>query len=369
MQPMDLELSVVNSIAEVSAAQWDACAGGHPFVQHAFLMALESSGIFSRERGVLPRYVLVKNANQDLVACAPAMLKWGTFREYGPERRWLGKGLQADCFAWPKFQVGVPLFPVMGPKLLVREGFSEPPLQTVLLRGLNQLAQRADQKSVFNVMHINELTARHCHSQGALVAGEWHSMWTNTGHVDITSYLASLPKRRRNQFQVDRRMANAHGLTFKVLHGHELTEELLADYYEGHRQVCERYGGKPWLPLSAYIAIVRAMPAETILMACFDGPRYVAGTLNLHARAESALYILQWSEREKLDSVAVDLLCNRPVEYALEHGIAKIDSGLTAAHKEHRGWQNTPVFHAHWFYNDELKNLAKQQLARHAGQP
>ena len=221
---MNLELSVINSISAVSAGQWDACADGHPFVQHAFLMALEHSDLFSRERGVLPRYALVTNADRELVACAPAMLKWGTLREYGPEYNWLAKGLETDCFAWPKFQVGVPFFLVMGPKLLVRKGFSEPALQAALLRGLTQLAQREDHKSVFNVLHISEAAARHCHSQGSLIVSEWHATWTNTGYVDIQTYLAGLSKRRRYQFHLDRRTANSHGLESKVLRGHELSD-------------------------------------------------------------------------------------------------------------------------------------------------
>lgn len=362
MTSMALELKVVNTIEAVDPKAWDACASGHPFVQHAFLKALETSGALGVERGVLPRYVLLMDATHGLVACAPAMLKWGTLREYGPEIHWLRAGLDSGCFKWPKFQVGVPFFPVMGPKLLVRKGLAKAPLLAALIKGLRQLGRREEQNSVFNVLHIDKASARFCQEQGALIVGEWHSMWTNTDFNDWADYVARLHGRKRYQLLKERRQAEAHGLAFKVLKGHELTDEVLADYYEGHRRVCERYGNKPWLPASTYEAIARLMPESVMLMGYFDGSSFLAGNLQLHSDAEQTLYILQISEMTKLDSVQLDLICYRPIEYALAHGIARMDSGLVAQHKQHRGWHNTPVYHAHWFYNDELKVLAHQYL-------
>lgn len=359
---MALELRVINTIEAVDADAWDACAAGHPFVQHAFLKALETSGALGVERGVLPRHVLLEDATHGLVACAPAMLKWGTLREYGPEVHWLRAGLDAGSFKWPKFQVGVPFFPVMGRKLLVRKGLAEAPLRAAFIKGLLQLGQRAAQKSVLNILHVDNATARLCQGQGALVTGEWHSMWTNTGFNDWADYVAQLHKRKRYQLHKERRQAEAYGLAFRVLKGSELTDEILTDYYEGHRRVCERYGGTPWLPATIYEAIARLMPLDALLMGYFDGARFVAGNFQLCAAAEQTLYILQASEMTKHDSMQLDLLCYRPIEYALAHGIGNLDSGLVATHKHHRGWQNTPVYHAHWFFNDALKGLAQQYL-------
>lgn len=330
-------------------------------MQHAFLAALETSGALGRQRGVVPRHALLNDSVHGLVACAPAMLKWGTLREHGPEIRWLQAGLEAGCFAWPKFQVGVPFFPVLGTKLLVRAGLPQAPLRAALLRGLYQLGQREDRKSVFNLMHIDAATAGFCKARGALVSAEQHSMWTNAGYADLAEYLASLTERKRYDFRKQRRRAESHGMAFKVLRGRELTDTVLADYYTGHCRVCERYRVRPWLPADIYAALAAGLPETAILMGYFDGPRFVAGSMKLHAQAERTVYALQWSETTKLDGVALDLICQRPIDYALAHGVRKLDSGLAATHKAQRGWQTTPVYNAHWFYNDPLKALALQQ--------
>lgn len=91
-------------------------------------------------------------------------------------------------------------------------------------------------------------------------------------------------------------------------------------------------------------------------MAYFDGAQFVAGGLKL--REAAVMYSLQWSEMQKLDRVVFDVICHRPIEYAISQGIQRIDSGLDAAHKRHRGWQSVPVQNVHWFFNDDLKNMA-----------
>ncbi len=42
---------VIPEIAQLPAAEWDACAGDNAFVRHAFLTALEDSGSVTAETG------------------------------------------------------------------------------------------------------------------------------------------------------------------------------------------------------------------------------------------------------------------------------------------------------------------------------
>ena len=67
-----LTLSLHPSIAEIPAADWDACAGDdNPFVSHAFLAALEASGSASSRTGWLPQHAALRDA-ADPLALNPA---------------------------------------------------------------------------------------------------------------------------------------------------------------------------------------------------------------------------------------------------------------------------------------------------------
>lgn len=353
---MSIECRVLQSISEIAPAAWDACAGSHPFVQHAFFSALETSGACGLHRGVVPRYVVLTDRTHGLVACAPAMLKWGNKREFGPEIQWLRAAAEDKCFAWPKLQVDVPFFPVMGPKLLVRPDMPRAALETTLLRTLKQLCDQPGANGMFNLMHVDDELAAQCKASGALVSCEWHSMWHNPGYENYEQYWQQLTPEKRNQFRREQKKARSHGLNFKVLKGTEISDEVLADYYEGHRKVCARYGGQPWLPASTYQAIVQFLSHQVLLMAYFDGEQFIAGGMKL--REAAVMYSLQWSEMHKLDRVVFDVICHRPIEYAISQGIQRIDSGLDAAHKRYRGWQSVPVQNVHWIFNEDLKKMA-----------
>ncbi len=356
---MALELRVVRSVAEVDPLAWDECAGHHPFVRHAFLSALETSGAVGPTRGVLPGYALLFDERRRLLACAPVMLKSGNRREFGPEIRWLEAGLVAGCFAWPKFQVGLPFFPVMGPKVLTRDPHAADALQAALLEGLREWWRKAG-GSVFNVMHVDPAQALQLRASGALLSCEWHSHWFNSGHRTYSDYLLALPGRKRWQARIDRRLAGSHGLEYRVIRGLAIRDETLADYYEGHRRVCARHGNRPWLPEESYRAIVAAMGESAVLMAYVDSGKFIAGNLMLKERG--ALYLLQWSELAQLDGVAFALICHRPIDYAIDSRIPYVDSGLAADHKVFRDWKPRPVYHAHWFFNDELAALAEREI-------
>lgn len=350
---------MVSSVDQVASEDWNLCAGSHPFVQHAFLKALESSGAVGEKRRILPRHALLFD-DVKLVACAPAMLKWGTAREYGPEARWLKDGLAAGCFAWPKFQLGVPLFPTMGPRILVRPDVNAPSLQASILLALKQVAPQLGARQVFNVMHVDKTFALTLQQAGGLVSSESQSMWFNDNYEDLRGYLAQLPQHKRSRFLKERRSAADQGLHFRSLHGMEISDQIISDYYEGHRRVCARHGHPPWFPEATYQQIISAMGDAACLLGYFDtASGLVAGVLGLHSPVEGILYLLQWSEMVKIEGIALDLICLRPIDYAIAHRIRKVDSGLAAPHKKLRGWQTCRVFHAHWFNDDHLKSLAK----------
>ncbi len=74
-----IEIQVLNSLGQIPADEWDACAcpevadGGRPldpFTTHRFLSALEQSGSVGPGTGWEPHYL---TAYQDgsLIACAP----------------------------------------------------------------------------------------------------------------------------------------------------------------------------------------------------------------------------------------------------------------------------------------------------------
>jgi predicted N-acyltransferase len=353
--------SVVDSIADVDPVQWDACAGDVPLLAHAFFLALERSGTASRRRGVVPKYVLVRDAAGTLLACAPAMLKVGTVAEYGPEHLWLKAGHAGGCFAWPKFQAGVPFYPVRGEKLLVRPGPHEAALRTTLVDALVHLASSHPGLRALNVMNIGRERALELRSRGWLLSSERHCFWRNPGHESFDAYAASLPHRKRYQVLKERRRVARLGRDTRILPGRDVGPALLDAYYRGHAKVCRRYGMRPWLPVGMFAHLIERMPDAVRLIAAFDGDRYVAGIFCLVGGR--TLYLRTWSALDDVPFLPFELICYRPIAMAIEQGLGHVDSGLIGMHKVHRGYAVEPVYSAHWFFDDRLRELARATLS------
>lgn len=359
--PTRFDYALHTSIAEVDAADWNRCAGACPYLQHAFFLALERTGSVGPELGVAPRYLVLRSPAGEMLACAPAMLKSGTWREYGPEHLWLRAAVEAGWPVWPKLQVGIPLHPVAGPKLLVPPGSPAAPLQAALVNVLREIAGRLGVMAV-NVMQVEAGVAAELERGGALVTRELRSIWHNPGHASFDEYLATLPARKRRQALVEGRRFRRLGLEVRALHGHEITPPLVRDFYEGFRLVCTRHGSVPWLPEAMFHELVAVMPEAVVLEAACDGGRFVAGSFGL--RDGYTLYRLPWGAMTAARDLALDLICHRPKAYAIEHGLRRIDAGVAAPHKTCRGYAEEPAFNAHWFLDERLRALAHAVMSR-----
>src|SRR5690242_1356873 len=100
-------VKVVSRLAELPAAEWDACAGeDNPFLSHAFLEALESSGSATAETGWLPQHLAIEDGAGRLVAAAPLYLKTHSYGEYVFDWGWASAYERAGGRYYPKLQIG-----------------------------------------------------------------------------------------------------------------------------------------------------------------------------------------------------------------------------------------------------------------------
>ena len=120
-------LRIVDSLAAVDAAQWDACAlapgsGGNPFLSYRFLKALEDSKSVGRRTGWQPQYLVAESDDGTLHGAAPLYMKSHSQGEYVFDYAFAEAYARAGGDYYPKLQIAVPFTPVTGPRLLVKAG-------------------------------------------------------------------------------------------------------------------------------------------------------------------------------------------------------------------------------------------------------
>ena len=131
MSETSIEISILASLREIDATEWDACAApeasdgerpNDPLTTHRFLSALEDSRSVGTGTGWQPQY-LTARTDGELIATAPLYAKGHSQGEYIFDHNWAQAYERAGGRYYPKLQMAVPFTPATGRRFLVKPGF------------------------------------------------------------------------------------------------------------------------------------------------------------------------------------------------------------------------------------------------------
>ena len=346
-----LSLTLHGAIAEIPAADWDACAGaGNPFVSHAFLSAVEDSGSAGPRTGWLPRHAALRDAAGWLLAVVPMYTKSHSYGEYVFDHGWAHALERAGGSYYPKLQVAVPFSPVPGPRLLIRPGGGIG--AAALGRALAQAGMELDVSSV-HVTFCSEAEWDALAEAGWLRRLGMQFHWYNQGYRDFEDFLAALSSRKRKVLRRERRDANAAGLSFVALSGAELRERHWDAFYRFYTSTVDRKWGSAYLTRDFFSLLGERLGERVVLMLAEHDGVPVAGALNL-AGAE-ALYGRNWGCRGDWPFLHFELCYYRAIDWAIAHGLSRVEAGAQGRHKIQRGYLPSPTYSAHWIAHAGLR--------------
>lgn len=346
-----LTLSLHRAIGEIQAANWDACAGaGNPFVSHAFLSALEDSGSAGPRTGWLPQHAVLRGEGGTVVAVAPMYAKSHSYGEYVFDHGWAHALERAGGNYYPKLQVAAPFSPVPGPRLLRRPDCGVP--LATLATALEKACQSLDLSSV-HVTFCQEDEWRELGEAGWLQRLGMQFHWENAGYGSFEDFLGALSSRKRKVLRRERRDANAAGLTFHALSGADLKEAHWDAFYRFYRSTVDRKWGSAYLTRQFFSLLGERLGDRVVLMLAEHNGKPVAGALNL--AGDEALYGRNWGCRGDWPFLHFELCYYRAIDWAIEHGLKRVEAGAQGRHKIQRGYLPQPTFSAHWIAHSGLR--------------
>jgi predicted N-acyltransferase len=353
-----LTLTMHAAIAEIDADAWDACAGrDNPFVSHAFLSALEDSGSANARTGWLPQHVALRAEGGRLVAVAPMYAKSHSYGEYVFDHGWANALERAGGSYYPKLQVAAPFSPVPGPRLLRRPDAGVP--IAALADALQQACRSHDLSSV-HVTFCTEAEWQGLGEAGWLQRIGMQFHWENRGYGSFDDFLADLSSRKRKVLRRERRDANACGLTFHALSGADITEAHWDAFYRFYQSTVDRKWGSAYLTRRFFSLLGERLGDKVVLMYAENGGKPVAGALNL-AGAE-ALYGRNWGCRGDWPFLHFELCYYRAIDWAIAHGLQRVEAGAQGRHKIQRGYMPKPTYSAHWIAHKGLRRAVANFL-------
>jgi len=357
----ELSLTLHRSVTEIPAADWDACAGGgNPFVSHAFLHALEESGSVGGRTGWLPQHAALRDAGGRLLACAPMYAKSHSYGEYVFDHAWADAYERAGGRYYPKLQVASPFSPVPGPRLLVHPASGL--RADALAQGLAQACGQLDLSSV-HVTFCAEYEWSALGEAGWLQRIGMQFHWSNAGYASFDDFLDALSSRKRKQIKRERRDAEASGFVLKTLRGHEITPRHWTAFHRFYRATTDKkWGRSAYLTRQFWPLLGEVLGDRVVLMVAEQDGEPVAGALNL--LGDEALYGRNWGAVVDAPFLHFELCYYRAIDFAIEHGLPRVEAGAQGEHKIQRGYMPVPTYSAHWIAHPGLRCAVADFLKR-----
>ena len=352
-------IKVLESIGDVPAEQWDACAGGgDPFVGHAFLKALEDSGSIDGDTGWLPQHLIIEDEAGTVCACAPLYLKNHSYGEYVFDWGWAEAYQRAGGQYYPKLQSAVPFTPITGRRLLVRPG-ADGRMADFLVAGMVALAERTGVSSL-HVTFPTEAEWRRLGAHGFLLRLGQQYHWENHGYADFEDFLGALSSRKRKTIRRERRTVAESGLDLATLTGDAIQERHWDAFFRFYRNTSDRKWGPTYLNRRFFSLLGETMAERVALVIAENDGRPVGGALNLIGA--DTLYGRYWGASEEHPFLHFEACYYRAIDFAIERGLARVEAGAQGPHKIQRGYLPMPTYSAHWIADTGFAEAVERYL-------
>jgi predicted N-acyltransferase len=390
MASSEITLEAVSSIAQIPAADWDACANPgaapgaangrdtpaspgragnsciiptpryNPFVSHAFFSALEASGSATARTGWGTRHLLAR-LDGAIAGVVPCYLKSHSQGEYVFDRGWADAYQRAGGRYYPKLQVSVPFTPATGPRLLIRDGVDQEQIRTALAGGLVGLCDATDASSV-HVTFAPEAEAKFLASCGFLQRNDQQFHWRNQGYGSFEDFLATLNSRHRKAIRRERRDALAEGITIQALNGSDITEDAWDAFFAFYMETGSRKWGRPYLTRSFYSLVGQSMSKDVALIMAKRNGRWIAGAINFIG--SDTLFGRHWGAIEHHPFLHFEVCYYQAIDFAIRHGLKTVEAGAQGEHKLARGYLPQTTYSAHYIADPDLRRAISDYLRR-----
>jgi uncharacterized protein len=374
MTSFRLEARVARAIADVEAAQWDACANPpglaedeacgerfSPFISHGFLNALEQSGAVGGRSGWTPLHVLIEDEAGRLLAAAPAYRKSHSRGEYVFDHAWADAYERVGGRYYPKLQVAVPFTPATGRRLLVAPGrYAEEARATLIgaLRGL----RKAIEASSIHVTFPDRRDRDALIQAGFLERNGEQFHFINPGYADFEAFLAALSSRKRKTIRRERAEALGDDVTVEWVTGAALNEKHWDAFFAFYMDTGSRKWGSPYLTRDFFTKVSAALADRILLVLAKRNGRYIAGALNFIG--DDALYGRNWGAIEERPFLHFELCYYQAIDFALQRKLKRVEAGAQGEHKLARGYRPFQTYSAHELADRRLSEAVAEYLSR-----
>jgi predicted N-acyltransferase len=355
-----MEVKQIDSMTQVDCADWNRLAGdAYPFLRHEFLVALEQSGSVCKQTGWVPQHVLVIDRGE-LVAFMPLYLKYHSWGEYVFDHQWAQAYQQHGLAYYPKWLTTIPLTPCQGSRIVINAAI-DPFAVTQLL--LDYIKQQSEQRGIssWHCLFPVEQQAEQLRSLGLNIREGVQFHWFNKGYRDFDDFLHTLSAGKRKMLKRERRRVSEQGVRLLRIAGPDVSALQWRQFFQFYTMTYLKRGSEPYLNLAFFQQIAATMGEQLMLVLAVKDGKTIAAALSFVGG--DTLYGRYWGCYEDYNSLHFEACYYQGLDYCIEHGLKRFDSGAQGEHKISRGFEPITTYSAHWIKDARFAKVIEQFVA------
>jgi len=354
-------IKVHQLISDIGEKDWDSVASpgdgrpDNPFVTYRFLSALEESGSVGAGTGWSPRHLAFREHGV-LQGVLPLYVKSHSQGEYVFDHSWAHAWERAGGRYYPKLQAAVPFTPVTGPRVLAERR----DVSALLLQAMANLADNNNLSSA----HMTFCTEREVEigsNLGFLHRSGQQFHWKNEGYASFDDFLAQLSSRKRKNIRKERESAQGFGGEIISLTGDQIQPEHWDAMWAFYQDTGSRKWGQPYLSRRFFGIAHEKMRDDVLLIMARKNNRWVAGAMNLIGR--DCLFGRYWGQLEHYDAMHFELCYYQAIDYAIAHGLRRVEAGAQGEHKLARGYLPVITHSIHYIPDQGFRRAVAEFVA------
>jgi uncharacterized protein len=327
------------ALPAIDAAAWDALPGGQPFLSHAFLTALETTGCAVPRTGWGPRFLTAWRGDR-LVGALPLYAKAHSYGEYVFDWAWAEAYRRHGRRYYPKLVAAVPFTPVPGPRVLA----ADPAVRAALVDRALDFVRRGTHSSL-HLLFVTEAEAAEGEALGMIRRQGTQFHWTNPGYRDFADFLGAFTHDKRKKVKQERRKLAEAGVTFERKRGPDIGAADWAFFYQCYERTYRLHHSTPYLTPEFFAKIGRTLADNVLLVVGSRGGRRLCAALDVFDA--NALWGRYWGTTEYVPGLHFDACYYQAIEFCIEQRIDRFEGGAQGLHKLARGLRPVPTHSLH----------------------
>ncbi len=353
-----MKTAFIKQLSDITAAAWNSLTqDNNPFLKHEFLVALERHNCVGSSSGWLPHHIVIYADDGALIGAAPLYLKYNSYGEFVFDWSWAEAYQRNGLDYYPKLVGAIPFTPMTGERLLIATDADQQAVHSAILDAALQVANIYNASSI-HWLFLTDAEKTRLQQQNLAIRLDCQYHWHNNDYKSFDDYLSHFSSRKRKNILKERRQIQEAGITFRIVHGPEITPQEWQLFHHYYCAIYDRKWGVPSLTLEFFEEIGQTLGNQVVLVLAYQQGDCIAAALNL--RSDTTLYGRHWGCRDQIPALHFETCYYQGLEYCIQQGLKSFEPGTQGEHKIARGFLPVTTWSAHWIAHPEFRKAIGQ---------